>query len=94
MKSLASIVLLFGGGAVFVASICYTAAILPMSAFGGELKELRAGKVAIAVGAVALVIGFLLRRIESSPEPRDSEWSAELRAKEEDIKRRANDGKL
>jgi NAD/NADP transhydrogenase alpha subunit len=94
MKALASMVLLLGGGAVFFASVCYTAAMFPMSAFGGELKELHAGRIGIAVGAVALVIGFLLRRSEPPPEHRDSIWSSEFREKEEDLKRCANDGKL
>lgn len=94
MKSLLSMVLIFGGGASLLGSLFFTAAMFPMSAFGGGQRELHAGGVGIAVGAVALLAGFVMRSSERAPESGETEWTEKMRDEEADLKRRANNGEL
>jgi hypothetical protein len=94
MKSFASIILIFGGASVLLASFGYGAMIWPWLGFDEVSKALQPVKIGLGLGAVAIVAGFLLRNTEHRQKPRDTMFSPRLQAKEDDLKRRANEGRL
>ena len=94
MRALASIILLVCGVSAFLGALGYGAMIWPWRGFDGVSKALLAPKVGLIVGAIAIAIGMLLRKTEGRRGLPDTALSPKLQAQEEDIKRRANEGRL